>query len=113
MAVDHLLGDDPGLEDPWAFVLTAAIILAVATVLFATVVRPSLAPRRAPLVLAILAVLSLAFIWIGLPFAVAPAAVALGLRAHGPLATAAIAVGAVVLLLAPGAYVFQAVDKLS
>ncbi|HET9545848.1 MAG TPA: hypothetical protein VFO88_09735 [Gaiellaceae bacterium] len=80
MAVDHLLGDDPGLEDPWAFVLTAAIILAVATVLFATVVRPSLAPRRAPLVLAILAVLSLAFIWIGLPFAAAPAAVALGLR---------------------------------
>jgi hypothetical protein len=30
MAVDHLLGDDPGLEDPPTFLISAAIILVIA-----------------------------------------------------------------------------------
>ena len=29
MAVDHLLGDDPGLEDPPAFLISAAVILVI------------------------------------------------------------------------------------
>jgi len=106
-------GTIPGSRTRGPFAVSAAIIIAVAALLFAGVVRRSLAPRRAPLVVAIAAVLSLALIWLGLPFAVAPAAIALGLRGHGTVATAAIAVGTVILLLATGAYVSQAVDKLS
>ena len=34
MAVDHLLGDDPGLEDPPTFAASAAIVVVVAAVLF-------------------------------------------------------------------------------
>jgi hypothetical protein len=30
MAVDHLLGDDPGLEDPPMFLISAAVILVIA-----------------------------------------------------------------------------------
>ena len=37
MAVDHLLGDDPGLEDPPTFLISAAIILVIATLLFGLV----------------------------------------------------------------------------
>lgn len=37
MAVDHLLGDDPGLEDPPAFLISASLILVVTTLLFALV----------------------------------------------------------------------------
>jgi hypothetical protein len=113
MAVDHLLGDDPGLEDPAAFGISAAIIIIVVTLLFGGVVRRSLALRRSGFIVAIVAILSLALIFLGVPFAVAPAAIALGLRGEGRLATAAVAIGAVVLLLATGAYTVDAVDKLS
>jgi hypothetical protein len=113
MAVDHLLGDDPGLEDPPAFLISAAVILITAAVLFGLVVRRTGNPRRAGLIVAILAVLSLPLIWLGVPFAVAPAAIALGLRGEGRTATAAVAIGVVVLSLATGAYVYSAVDKLA
>ncbi len=113
MAVDHLLGDDPGLEDPPAFLVSAAIILVIAALLFGLVVRPAREPRGASFVVALLAVVSLALIWLGVPFAVAPAAIALGLRARGRPAIAAIAIGVVVLLLATGAYVYDAIDKLA
>ena len=95
MAVDHLLGDDPGLEDAGAFVLTAAVVLVAAALLFGLVVRRAREPRRPGLVVAALAVLSLPLIWLG--------------RA----ATAAAVVGAAVLLLVTGAYVYSAVEKLA
>ena len=113
MAVDHLLGDDPGLEDPPAFLISAAVILITAAVLFGLVVRRTRDPRRSGLIVAVLAVLTLPLIWLGVPFAVAPAAIALGLRGEGRTATAAVAIGVVVLSLATGAYVYSAVDKLA
>jgi hypothetical protein len=113
MAVDHLLGDDPGLEDPPTFLISAAIILVIATLLFGLVVRRARDPRRASFIVAVLSVLSLPLIWLGVPFAVAPAAIALGLRGEGRLAIAAITTGVLVLLLVTGAYVYSAVDKLA
>ena len=113
MAVDHLLGDDPGLEDPPTFLISAAIILVIATLLFGLVVRRARDPRRASFIVAVLSVLSLPLIWLGVPFAVAPAAIALGLRGEGRLAIAAITTGGLVLLLVTGAYVYSAVDKLA
>jgi hypothetical protein len=112
MAVDHLLGDDPGLEDPPTFLVSAAVILVIAALLFGLVGPRARDPGRTGFILAIVSVLSLSLVWLGLPFAVAPAAIALGLRGNGRLATAAIVIGAVVLLLATGAYIGQAVDKL-
>jgi hypothetical protein len=112
MAVDHLLGDDPGLEDPPTFFISAAVILVIAAVLFGLIVPRARDRRRAGLIVAIVSVLSLALIWLGVPFAVAPAAIALGLRGDGRLATAALVIGAGVLFLATGAYIYQAIDKL-
>src|ERR687897_2221407 len=97
MAVDHLIGDDPGLEDPPAFLISAAIILAITTLLFGRVVRRARDPSRASLIVALLAVASLPLIWLGVPFAVAPAAIELGKRANGRSAWAAVAIGSVVL----------------
>src|SRR5918994_838310 len=65
MAVDHLIGDDPGLEDPPAFLISAAIILAITTLLFGRVVRRARDPSRASLIVALLAVASLPLIWLG------------------------------------------------
>jgi hypothetical protein len=113
MAVDHLLGDDPGLEDPPAFLISAAIILVTAALLFGLVVQRTRDPRRASFIVAALSVLSLPLIWLGVPFAVAPAAIALGDRGEGRLAIAAIAIGVLVLVLVTGAYVYSAVDKLT
>ncbi len=113
MAVDHLLGDDPGLEDPPAFLISAAVILVITALLFGRVVRRSRNPGRAGFIVAVLAVASLPLIWLGVPFAVAPAAIALGKRGDGRLATAAVAIGSAVLLLVTAAYSYDAVDKLS
>jgi hypothetical protein len=113
MAVDHLLGDDPGLEDPPAFLISAATIVTIATLLFGRVVRRARDPRRVGFIVALLGILSLPLVWLGAPFAVAPAAIALGLKGEGRLATAAIMIGSVVLLLVTGAYLHSAVDKLA
>jgi uncharacterized membrane protein YhaH (DUF805 family) len=113
MAVDHLIGDDPGLEDPPAFLISAAVILVTAALLFGRVVRRAHDPGRAGFIVAVLAVASLLLIWLGVPFAVAPAAIALGRRGNGRLATAGVTIGVLVLLLATGAYGYDAVDKLS
>jgi hypothetical protein len=113
MAVDHLLGDDPGLEDPPAFLISAAIILVTAALLFGLVVQRTRDPCRASFIVAALSVLSLPLIWLGVPFVVAPAAIALGDRGEGRLAIAAIAIGVLVLVLVTGAYVYSAVDKLT
>jgi hypothetical protein len=83
MAVDHLLGDDPGLEDPPAFAISALVVLAVAGLLFGRVVPRARDPRRAGFVVALIGVASLPLIWLGVPFAVAPAAIALGRKGEG------------------------------
>jgi hypothetical protein len=113
MAVDHLLGDDPGLEDPPAFAISALVVLAIAGLLFGRVVPRARDPRRAGFIVALLGVASLPLIWLGVPFAVAPAAIALGRKGDGRLSTAAVAIGVVVLLLVTAAYTYDAVDRLS
>jgi hypothetical protein len=113
MAVDHLVGDDPGLEDPPAFLISAAVILVITALLFGRVVRRARDPGRASVIVAVLAVASLPLIWLGVPFAIAPAAIALGKRGEGRGPRTAVAIGAVVLLLVTGAYTFDAIDKLS
>ena len=81
--------------------------------LFGGIVRRAREPRLAGVVVAALAVVTLPLVWLGVPFAVAPAAVALGLRGRGRAATVAVGVGVVVLLLAAAGYAYQAIDKLS
>jgi hypothetical protein len=121
MAVDHLLGDDPGLEDPPAFVLSSALSLAVAVLAFGYVVPgartdPARAAWRATAWSAA-AVLTLPLLFLGLPFVVGGAGVALALlarRAPSPprRASAALLVGGLVVLLATAVYVGQAATKL-
>jgi hypothetical protein len=124
MAVDHLLGDDPGLEDPPAFLIASLLSLMLTGLLFGVLVPRTRAAPEAPeraaargLACSILAVVTLPLaLWLGLPFPLAGAGVALGLfgragrRRH--LAIAAVAVGTAVLVLATGAYTYLAVDKL-
>jgi hypothetical protein len=120
MAIDHLVGteSEPGEEDsfpvdPVAFVIGSAVSLALVALLFAVVVRrteagePERAPRRA-FILAVLAVLSLPMLFLGVPFAIAGAAVALGLLGReggrSGIATAAVVVGALVIVVGASAY---------
>jgi Na+/proline symporter len=120
MAVDHLVGTedeaggDAGLADPPAFVISVVISLALAVFLFGVVVRRATredaerAARKA-IVCGGLAVAAIALLFLGVPFPLAGAAVALGLHgregARRRTANAAIAIGAFVLALATGAYV--------
>jgi hypothetical protein len=113
MAVDHLLGDDPGLEDPAAFLVSTAVILVLTAISFGLVVRRRSGGGRSGLIVAGLAVAALPLIWVGVPFAVAPAAVALGLKSDSRAGTAAVVIGVTVLLLAAGVYVYDAITKLS
>ena len=120
MAVDHLVGTErePGEEDsfpvdPAAFALGSAVSVALVALLFRFVVRPAVrrgpevAARRA-LTCSALAVVALPLVFLGLPFPLAGAGIALGLRGRGGsrrrLATAATAVGALVIALAAVAY---------
>jgi hypothetical protein len=128
MAVDHLMGDDPGpenprFEDPAAFLLASAISVGLAAVLFGVVLprweRDTGHERNArrALVLAGLAVVSLPLtLWLGVPFVLGGAAAALGLAAvrHGAGRRAAVAVGLGALIVAVGtvAYAVEAVRKL-
>ena len=121
MAVDHLLGDDPGLEDPPTLLLCCGLTLALAAVVFGRVVPRARAGdrRRAArhgLACSVLALVpGVAALWLGLPFVLAGGGIALGLRARGTgrAATAAIVIGGLVLLLGTGLYAVQAVDKLA
>jgi hypothetical protein len=85
----------------------------ITALLFGRVVSRSRNPGRAGFIVAVLAVASLPLIWLGVPFAVAPAAIALGRRGDGRLATAAVAIGSAVLLLVTAAFSYDAIDKLS
>jgi hypothetical protein len=86
MVFDHLLGDDPGLEDPIAFIVAAVLTLACAFIVFGLVVprtKRSAAPAdRAATrgaVLAVVSVLSISLIWLGVTFPIAGGTLALGL----------------------------------
>jgi hypothetical protein len=125
MAIDHLIGtesepdDDPGLADPAAFLIGAALSLALAALLFGVVVRrgarddPDGAATKA-IACSLLAVPAIALLFLGLPFPLAGAGIALGLRGRKGrskrLATAAVAIGAVVLALCAAAYIAALID---
>ncbi len=125
MAVDHLMGDDPAvLEDPAAFVISSALSIALAVFIFGRLVprtkaSPYVAERAAKrgMVLSLLAMVGIvAFFWLGFPFVLGGGAVALGLLGRGGersrLATAAAAIGALVVLLGTVSYAGQFVEKL-
>src|SRR5688572_22050562 len=69
MAVDHLLGDDPGLEDPPMFVIACAVTVGLALLVFGRIVpRARVAGRegRDGLILSIVAVVpGIATLWLG------------------------------------------------
>jgi hypothetical protein len=105
MTFDHLLGDDPGLEDPVAFAIAAGLTLATAAVIFGLIVpraksNRSVAAKRG-LVLSIVSFVAISLIWLGVTFVLAGGAIALGLYGRrgerAGLAWAAIAIGMLVL----------------
>lgn len=120
MAVDHLLGDDPGLEDPRTFLIACAVTLAVAALVFGGIVPRAKAAERAGrdgLILSIVAIVpGIATLWLGPPFAIAGGGLALGLyawqRTRDRRGATAILLGALMLCFGTVAYLVQAVDKL-
>jgi len=122
MAVDHLMGDDPGLEDLATFLLASGISLAIAGIVFGVVVPRALrsADRldraaRSGFVCSVLSAVSMVALWLGVPFALAGGGIALGLVGRQGRrrrrAIAAIVIGAIVLFLAGADYVEQAIRK--
>ena len=110
MVFDHLLGDDPGLEDPVAFLISAALVLLTTGIVFGLVVpRAKAASNRAEraardgLVVSVISFFTIALIWLGVTFVVAGGAIALGLLGLGGQrrrwALAAIVVGSGVLVV--------------
>ena len=117
MAIDHLIGttdpNDPGFEDPGAFVLSVGLALALVALFFGRVVRRAVRdePEESTLkavAFSLLAVLTLPLLFLAVPFPFAGAGLALGLHARGgrswKLATAAVVVGGFVLVLGAVAY---------
>ena len=86
MAVDHLLGSDPGLEDPPMFLLASVLILALAALVFGRIVPTAIdagTETRDGLVLCAVAVVpGIATLWLGLPIVLGGGAIALGLAAQ-------------------------------
>jgi hypothetical protein len=120
MAVDHLLGSDPGLEDPPMFLIASVLTLALAAVVFGRIVPAAIDAERETrdsLVLSAVAVVpGIATLWLGLPFVLGGGAIALGLAAQqrhaGPLPLITVALGALILTFGVGAYLAQFIDKL-
>ena len=124
MAIDHLIGtersDDDGLVDPVMFVVSVVLSLAGAAVLFGWLVPRELdkgleRAARTGLICSIASVVpGIAFLWVGLPFVVAGAGVALGLEGrHGVRraeASAAIALGGLVLAVGSVSYLVAGVS---
>ena len=121
MAVDHLIGteSEAGEEDSFpvdapVFFLSSGLAVALALVLFTVVVRratgdaPARVARKA-IVCSGAAVLTLPLLFLGVPFPFAGAGIALGLlgrEAQGTRsATAAVALGTLVVALGAAAYV--------
>ena len=120
LAIDHLIGtagerdngDDFPIA-PAAFVISAAVTLVLAVFLFRVIVRRAAgetadrAPRKA-ITCAVLALAAVPLLFLGLPFPLAGAAIALGLHGRAAIrpgaATAAIVIGGIVLGLCSLAY---------
>jgi hypothetical protein len=122
MAIDHLLEDGGGFDaDPGGFLVSSGLSLALAWYLFGRVVpraaTDAMRAARDAVRCAVIAVLSLPAMWLGLPFVLAGACIALGLLGrHGEgrrRAVAAIVIGALVLLAGLSDYVEQAITKLT
>ena len=124
MVVEHLLGDDPGLEDPPAFLLSVAVILVVAYAVFGIALRraqrdeaPAERAAGSAIVSSIMSLVTLPFLFLGAPFVFAGGGVALGLMAwegtRRKLAATAIALGGLILALGTAAYTVEAVAKLT
>lgn len=124
MAIDHLVGtdrtDEEGLVDPAMFAISVGLSLAVAAFLFGWLVprETSRGPERAArsgLVCSVVSVIpGIALLWVGFPFVVAGAGLALGLEGRGSgrrfESRAAMAIGGLVLVLGAAAYVVAAVS---
>jgi hypothetical protein len=112
MFFDHMLDVEEPFPADWpAFAISVALILILAVIVFGVVVRRTTASRdgadlagKRGLVCSLLSVLALPGIWLGLPFVLAGGGITLGaLGRHGRrrrLALAAIALGAIVVVLA-------------
>lgn len=98
LAAANFAGDDEnGGVGPYA--LTLIVSLALAAILFGWAIPRIERPARAGLVAGVIAVLSIAVFWTGLPYVLGPAAVVLGLLGRTRLegrggATVAVALGA-------------------
>jgi hypothetical protein len=114
MGADHLMGDDPGLEDPPAFLVSAGLCLLVALILFVLVVPRTPVERAATrgFVLSVAAVASIPFAFLGFFFIFAGGGIALGRLGRGRLAKAAVLLGSAVVLLGTAAYTYVAISKL-
>ena len=114
MAADHLMGDDPGLEDPPAFFVAAGLCVLVAILLFGLVLPRTSGERasRRGFISSVLAVVSIPLAFLGFFFLLAAGGIALGRMGEGRLATAAVAIGAVVGTLGAVAYAYVAISKL-
>ena len=110
MVFDHLLGDDPGLEDPVAFLISAAFVLLTTGIVFGVVVprakadpRPAERAARDGLIVSVISFFAIALIWLGVTFVIAGGAIALGLRGldggRRRWAVAAIVIGTGVLVV--------------
>lgn len=126
MAVDHLFGTDPESDDsfpvdPAAFFISVGVSAFLAAFLFIRVV-PRAKTRRdesertaveAAMCSGLAFVPGLGFLWLGFPLVLAGGGVALGLLGRRSqrkrLATAAIAVGTIVVALGAGGYVVDVV----
>jgi len=111
MAFDHLIDVEEGFPaDPPAFLIAVVVVLAVALIVFGLLVprtkkgpAPAEQAAKRGFVCGLLAVPSIGFIWLGVPFVVAGGAIALGLIGRGGdrrrLATAALVLGSAVLVV--------------
>jgi hypothetical protein len=119
MAVDHLIGtersdDETGPVDPAMFGISIALSLATGAVLFAWLVPrertrgPDRAARSGLLCSILSVVPGVALLWVGVPFVVAGAGVALGLdgRRGTRRLEAMVAVGIGTFLLVAGALAY-------
>jgi hypothetical protein len=123
IAIDHLVGthrtdEDSGLVDPATFAIALGLSLAAAATLFGWLVPrerergPDRAARSGLACSMASIVPGLALFWLGVPFVVAGAGMALGFEGRAGTrrieANAAIAIGALVLLLGAIGYLAAA-----